>query len=167
MSSGVYDPAWSPDGKVIIAGIRQPEDAISGLILIDAKTGQPKLFFKASFGILSDPAWMPDGRGVLVLLRDQTSNFTLNQIAFISYPEAKSRLITRDINNYSDLSVASDGHSLATVLKQSRWDLIHNPSRNSEQRPRATGNFRKACREFCLDGRRTVANFPRLGLDPL
>jgi serine/threonine protein kinase len=128
MSSGVYDPAWSPDGKVIIAGIRQPEGAVSGLILIDAKTGQPKLFFKASFGILSDPAWMPDGRGVLVLLRDQTSNFTLNQIAFISYPGAKSRLITRDINNYSDLSVASDGHSLATVLKQSRWDLFTTPS---------------------------------------
>jgi serine/threonine protein kinase len=128
ISSGFYDPAWSPDGKVIVAGTFQPEGAVTGLVLIDAKTGQQRLFFKESFGILSDPAWLPDGRGLLVLLRDQTSNFTLNQIAFVSYPEAKSRPITRDINNYSDLSVASDGHVLATVLKQSRWDLFTTPT---------------------------------------
>ncbi len=128
MSSAFSDPAWSPDGKVIVATVFQPEGAVSGLIAIDPKTGQRNLFFKASYGILGDPTWLPDGSGLVVLVRDQTSNFTLNQIALVSYPAGKSRPITRDINDYSDLSLASDGHTLATVLNQSRWNLFTVPA---------------------------------------
>jgi eukaryotic-like serine/threonine-protein kinase len=127
-SSGFSDPAWSPDGKVIVAVVFQPEGSLSGLTAIDAKSGQQKLFFKASDGFLSDPAWLPNGSGLLALVRDQTSNFTLNQIALVSYPDGKSRSVTRDINNYSDLSLASDGRTVATVLNQSRWDLFTVPA---------------------------------------
>jgi serine/threonine protein kinase/Tol biopolymer transport system component len=128
INSRLSDPAWSPDGKTIVAVVLQPEGAITGLVAIDVNSGQQKLFFKADWGILSGPAWLPDGGGLLVLVRDHNSNFVRNQIAFVSYPEGKSRYVTQDINNYADLSLAADGHSLATVLNESRWDLYTAPA---------------------------------------
>ncbi len=122
------DPAWSPDGRTIVAVILQPEGAITGLVAIDVTSGQQKLFFKADWGILSGPAWLADGGSLLVLVRDRNSNFVRNQIAFVSYPEGKSRYVTQDINNYADLSLAADGHSLATVLNENRWDLFSAPA---------------------------------------
>src|ERR1019366_1340140 len=70
------------------------------------------------------PTWMPDGSGLLVLDRDRSSNFTRQQIAFVSYPEGELTPITRDSNNYSDLSVAASGHVLATVLSEDHWNLF-------------------------------------------
>jgi eukaryotic-like serine/threonine-protein kinase len=123
----LYGLSWSPDGKVIVCAILQPEGALSGLIATDADTGQQKVFFHTD-GILADIAWLPDGKGLLVLNRDQTSNYTRHQIGFVSYPEGKYRAITRDINNYSDLSLSSDGHILATVLNESHWNLFVMPA---------------------------------------
>ncbi len=122
------DPAWSPDGRMIAAVVLQPEGAVSGLVAIDVNGGQQKLFFKADWGILSDPVWLPDGTGLLVLVRDHNSNFVRNQIAYVSYPEGKSRYVTQDINDYADLSLAGDGRSLATILNVSRWDLFIAPA---------------------------------------
>jgi eukaryotic-like serine/threonine-protein kinase len=68
---------------------------------------------------------LPDGSGLLVL--EQTPNFTRQQIAFVSYPEGKSQPVTRDTNNYSDLSLAADGHALATVLKEVHLNLYTVP----------------------------------------
>jgi Tol biopolymer transport system component len=56
--------------------------------------------------------------------RDHSSNFTRQQIAFVSYPEGKLTPITRDSNDYSDLSVAASGQVLATVLSEDRWNLF-------------------------------------------
>jgi serine/threonine protein kinase len=127
INNRLFDPSWSPDGKSIVGVILQPEGAVTGLVAIDASSGRQKVFFRASFGILASPVWLPDGTGVLYLLRDQSSNWTRNQIGFVSYPDGKSRAITRDINNYSDLSLSADGHTLATVLNESEWDLFLAP----------------------------------------
>ncbi len=128
IGSGVSHPAWSPDGKVIAAVVLQPQGAVTGLAAIDVKTSQQTLFYKASYGILSNPVWFPDGRGLLVLVRDQTSNYVLHQISFVSYSDGKARPVTRDINDYSDLSLAHDGRTLVTILNQSRWDLFTVPA---------------------------------------
>jgi serine/threonine protein kinase len=112
------DPAWSPDGKTIIGVTRPPGDALTGLTAINVRTAQQRLFFVASGSVLSLPVWLPDGSGVLVLSRDQSSNFLRGQIGFVSYPEGKFRPVTRDANGYSTLSVASDGRTLASVLNE-------------------------------------------------
>src|SRR5207245_7423997 len=49
--------------------------------------------------------------------------FNRAQVAFVSYPEGKSFPVTRDTNNYFNLSVASDGHTFTTVLSQAHIDL--------------------------------------------
>ena len=123
----LFGLAWAPDGKSLICVDLQPDGALTGLLQTDATTHQQKTIFHSD-GIFGDPVWMPDGSGQLVLSRDYISNYTRNQIAFISYPAGKYRTVTNDINDYSSLSLAADGHSLAAVLNERHWDLFLVPA---------------------------------------
>ena len=116
-----YNPAWSPDGKTILCVVLQPGDALTGLMAVDSRNGEQHLVLSSDSGLIS-PTWMPDG-GLLALERSRSSNFTQQQIVFVIYPVGKLDPITRDTNNYSDLSVAANGQVLATVLSEGRWNL--------------------------------------------
>jgi serine/threonine protein kinase/sugar lactone lactonase YvrE len=119
---GLNGPAWSPDGKTILCSVNQPGDALGGLVAVDVVTGQQHLIL-SSPDALAFPTWMPDGKGLLSLDSDRSSNYTRSQIVFISYPDGKAIPITRDTNNYSDISLAASGQVLATVLSEGRWNL--------------------------------------------
>jgi eukaryotic-like serine/threonine-protein kinase len=122
-----YNPAWSPDGKIILCVVNQPGDALAGLMAVDARNGQQHLVLSSDSGFAS-PTWLPDGRGLLVLERSRMSSFTQQQIVFVVYPEGRRDPVTRDTNNYSDLSVAANGQVLATVLSEDRWNLYVTPA---------------------------------------
>ncbi len=122
-SQALYNPAWSPDGKTIMCAVLHPaNDAFSGLMAVDTGTGQQRLFLGSadSFTLI---AWMPDGHGLLVLDSNLSSNYSRGQIVFVSYPGGMLNPVTRDTNNYSDLSVASNGQLLGTVLSEGHWNL--------------------------------------------
>ncbi len=121
-SEALYSPAWSPDGKTIVCCRNQPGSALSGLMTVDARSGQQHLVL-SSDSVLNSPTWMPDGAGLLVLEASRASNFAQQQIAFVVYPEGKLDPVTRDTNFYSDLSLAANGQVLATVLSEGRWNL--------------------------------------------
>jgi eukaryotic-like serine/threonine-protein kinase len=121
-AQGLYSPAWSPDGKTILCMANQPGDALTGLMAVDARSGQQHLVV-SSDSVLANPTWLPDGNGLVALERTRSSNFNLQQIVFVVYPEGRIDPLTRDTNNYSDLSVAATGQVLATVLSEARWNL--------------------------------------------
>jgi eukaryotic-like serine/threonine-protein kinase len=116
------NPSWSPDGKTILCTVNQPGNALTGLMAVDASTGQQHLIL-SSPDALGLPTWMPDGKGLLALDSDRSTNYTRAQIVFVSYPDGRVSPITRDTNNYSDLSLAANGQVLATVLSEGRWNL--------------------------------------------
>jgi len=118
----MYAPEWSPDGKNILTVVLVPEKSQVAMLLIDAGTGQRKLFFSATESIYY-PIWMPDGRGILALVADAATHYQEKQIQYFSYPEGKSRAVTHDTNAYSALSIDSSGRILATVLTEGRWSL--------------------------------------------
>jgi eukaryotic-like serine/threonine-protein kinase len=123
-SQALYNPAWSPDGKTILCSVLQPaENTFSGLMAVDASTGQQRLFLGSadSFSLI---AWMPDGHGLLALDSNLSSNYSRQQIVFVSYPEGRLIPVTRDTNDYSDLSVASNGQLLGTILSEGHWNLL-------------------------------------------
>jgi eukaryotic-like serine/threonine-protein kinase len=116
-SEQLRDPAWSQDGKTIVCDTKQPGgNAISGLVAIDVATGKRNLFATSDKVYFSRSKWLPDGKGLLVLAA--TPFGAQSQIVFISYPEGKLTPITRDTNNYIDLSLSADGHTAAATLRQ-------------------------------------------------
>ena len=123
-ASGLYDPAWSPDGKTIVCYTVQPAGALTALVAVDVNSAKQQTFYRAESGILSDPVWLPDGSGLLALVRDQASNFVRRQLIHISYPDGRSHSVTRDTNNYTNLGLAADGHTAATVLNENHWNLF-------------------------------------------
>jgi eukaryotic-like serine/threonine-protein kinase len=122
--NALYEPTWSPDGKTIVCFVAQPGNALTGLVAVDIASGQQRVFFYAPTSILARPLWLPDGRGLLALSKDQASNFTRQQIIYVSYPDGKSTPVTRDLSNYSDLNISADGRALASVLNESHWNLF-------------------------------------------
>ncbi|HEX4006764.1 MAG TPA: protein kinase [Acidobacteriaceae bacterium] len=110
------DLAWSPDGNTIVIALSQPGDALGGLDAIDAATGKHNRFLLSKEFYLQRPVWLPDGSGLLA--QAQTFGSLQNQIVAIAFPSGKITPVTRDTNSYIDLSVAGDGHTLATVARQ-------------------------------------------------
>jgi eukaryotic-like serine/threonine-protein kinase len=124
MGQALYAPAWSPDGKTILCVVYTIEDAISGLMAVDAVTGKQQLVFKSKDGPLFRPVWLPDGSGLLALYLGLETSFSRNEIVAISYRDHTVRAVTHDVGDYSDLSLSADGHMLATVMNQNRFDLF-------------------------------------------
>ncbi len=112
----VFDLAWSPDGKTIVMPLSQPEGALGGLDAIDAETGKRHPFLISKDLFFLRPIWLPDGSGLVALGQPIFSNQP--QIVHISFPSGKVSPVTRDTNAYTDLSVAADGHTLATIERQ-------------------------------------------------
>jgi serine/threonine protein kinase/Tol biopolymer transport system component len=117
LNEAQLDVAWSPDGKTIVMPLSQPQDALGGMDAIDAETGKRHPFLISKDIYFSKPVWLPDGRGLLALGVPAFSNQV--QIVYVSYPSGQVSAVTRDTNAYTDLSVAADGHTLATVERQS------------------------------------------------
>ena len=80
VNQDLADPSWSPDGKTITCVSLQPGDAISGLVTVDAATGEQKLVYKDKGRFLSKPVWLPDGSGLLALSYSPESAFQRGQI---------------------------------------------------------------------------------------
>jgi eukaryotic-like serine/threonine-protein kinase len=121
-SQFLRDAAWSPDGKVIVCYIIQPQGALTGLEVVDAQSGQRKPLLRSE-GVVTFPEWLPDGSGLLAFNRDASSNYTRNQIVRVSYPEGVMTPITRDAADYHSISVARSVPVLAVVAAEERWIL--------------------------------------------
>jgi len=121
-------PAWSPDGKTIVCVTFQQGDALTSLVAVDAITGKQTVIFESKDGFLDKTAWLPDGSGLLALSYGRDNNFSRPQIVEVSYRDHTARAITHDINDYSDLSISADGHMVATVLNQHRYDFFVTPA---------------------------------------
>ena len=118
------DSAWSPDGKAIVATIiDQAESSVAAVISIDPDTGTQRTISRPPYTLLTKVSWLPDGRALAVIFSSIETNFSLQQVGLIGYPDGKFRSITADTNDYANLSVSADGATIATVMRQSVRDV--------------------------------------------
>ncbi len=136
-SQAMYSPTWSPDGKMIVCAQLHATDVWESLVAIDVASGQQKVFFSSNEQFFHSPTWLPDGKGLLGLARGPGSNYQRAEIALVSYPDGQISPLTRDTNNYSDLSIAADGRVLATILTEERWSLFVIPGSGASEQAHA------------------------------
>ncbi len=129
-----FDLEWSPDGKVIVMPLAQPEGALGGMVAFDAETGKRTTFLISKDLYFVRSVWLPDGSGLLALAQPE---FTFqNQIFHIAYPSGKMTPVTRDTNAYVDLSLSGDGRTIATVEMQTHDDAYVMPAGASSSQAR-------------------------------
>ena len=111
--------SWSPDGKRIAFTLSYGSDKEHETLgLFDPASNTEHPLFSFPGKRIYDLSWTPDGNGILVRYSDKSSNFGRGQIGYISYPEGKFEPLTNDTNNYSTLSLSSDGKTLTTIESQ-------------------------------------------------
>ena len=126
-SETLSEPLWSPDGKSIAAYQIPGTANIGTIVSIDPTTGSRKPIYVSKDAFLSDAAWLPSSRALAVIFTNLDLQFRRNQLGLISYPAGEFRGITADTNNYSTLSVSSDGSTIATIMRQSERELYVSP----------------------------------------
>jgi Tol biopolymer transport system component len=154
--------AWSPDGKSIAGSVFHNDRGLTSLESVDASsTGdnakwQPLASVKAS--VVTDLAWLPDMRGLLIAHLGRESGYSRKQIAYVALPSGDATAITKDTNNYSNLSLSADGKTIATSQQR--------PSRTFYLLP-ANGGGTNASPRPIFEQERDIANFAWAGNDQI
>ena len=124
MANVIADSSWAPDGKAIAAVIfDQDKSTISAVISINPDTGARKTISTPQATVLSNLSWLPNGKALAVIFSTMETNFSRQQIGLVGYPDGKFRSVTADTNDYANLSISTDGSTIATVMRQSVRDV--------------------------------------------
>jgi eukaryotic-like serine/threonine-protein kinase len=122
--------SWSPDGKrVAISTLTSNSKSLSQIRFFDFARGRLEPFVAPADKIILGNAWAPDGRGIFVNYVPRGDHLSVQaQIGLFSYPDGAFRPITNDLTDHNSLSLAADGHTLATVQKETSTQIVLMPA---------------------------------------
>ena len=121
--------SWSPDGKrVAISTLTSNSKALSQIQFFDFARRSLEPFVAPADKIILGNAWAPDGRGIFVAYVPRGEHLSVQtQIGLFSYPDGVFRPITNDLTEHSSLSLSADGHTVATVQKETSTQIVLMP----------------------------------------
>jgi Tol biopolymer transport system component len=134
-------PAWSPDGRTILAAAAALRSGAAVVIYaVDTQDGSTRAVGE-SWAFARDMQWLPDGQSFLVTAVDM-SGMATPQIWRVSDPAAARTRVTNDLNAYLGASLSADGKSLATVQTEVQASIYVIDKSGSEPR-RVTSGARR------------------------
>ncbi len=142
-----YDPAWSPDGKMIACAAGNPggvsEMYVAGIGVDDWAM---KTISAQRWKWIGQMAWLPDSSGLVMVA--QQNSASPHQVWLLKYPSGEAHRITNDTSTYNRLSLAARPGLIATLQVKQVTNVWRIP-RDSNQingRPRqitaAAGGYR-------------------------
>ena len=122
-------PAWSPDGKVILIGARDPAGAAA--IAISVADGSVRNVFTMEHSI-GQTQWLGSGHGFLFLSYDPSIGG--GRLHYATYPGGKVTRLTNDLSSYvlPVLSVTPDASAITLVQLQSSFSISRAPTDHPE-----------------------------------
>lgn len=112
--------AWSPDGKIIVFAVRNPEDDHRRLFEVNVVDGKEKEIASYQWLNVGRLAWLKDGSGLVVSASSQSG---ASQLWHLSYPAGEVRKITNDLDSYTGVSMTEDSGALVTILGELRSNV--------------------------------------------
>jgi serine/threonine protein kinase len=121
--------SWSPDGKrVAISTLTSNSKSLSQIRFFDFVRGSLEPFVAPADKIILGNAWAPDGRGIFVAYVPRGEHLSVQtQIGLFSYPDGAFRPITNELTDHISLSLSADGHTLATVQRETSTQIVLMP----------------------------------------
>jgi eukaryotic-like serine/threonine-protein kinase len=116
--------SWSRDGKRIAFSLIAGRAGTIDLFDVAGKKLRTLARFPGRF--LGGLSWLPDGRGLLVLYGNVTEP-NHSQIGFVAYPSGQFHAVSRDTNDYQNLTLSADGKTFATVQSKTTESLYFLP----------------------------------------
>jgi serine/threonine protein kinase len=121
--------SWSPDGKrVAISTLTSNSKSLSQIRFFDFARGSLEPFVAPADKIILGNAWAPDGRGIFIAYVPRGEHLSVQtQIGLFSYPDGAFRPITNELTDHISLSLSADGHTLATVQRETSTQIVLMP----------------------------------------
>ncbi|PWT80512.1 MAG: hypothetical protein C5B44_05275 [Acidobacteria bacterium] len=109
------EPAWSPDGKVIVwpAPRSDSNGTFTTLVEVRLADGFENPISSQHWAWVGHLSWLPDGSGLVFNARERVAS--PSQIWHVSYPDGEVHRVTNDLNDYLGVSLTSNSSALVTV----------------------------------------------------
>jgi serine/threonine protein kinase/Tol biopolymer transport system component len=132
--------AWSPDGKTIICPAGTNEGGRRMFyVAVDASTGQMRKLSELRWSNAGQPVWLPSGQGLIVSGTD--AGTTQAQLWQITFPQGQVQRLTNGLNDYRDLSIASDARTLIAVQTEAQVNIWITPNGSASQAKQITSGI--------------------------
>ena len=131
----VASPAWSPDGKTVVAGVQESKKGFrTRVVAFDVASGKRSAMGPADWVFIDSLGWMPDGKSLLASALNP-GNGGAFQVYRVAWPGGETLRLTNDLDGYINLSVAADGS--ATAIRRVTVDNLWVARPETGEEPRA------------------------------
>lgn len=113
-----YDPAWSPDGKMIACAAGDP-NGVTEMYVVGVSVGDwaMKTISTRRWKWVGQVAWLADSRGLAMVAQEDSAS--PRQVWYLDSASGEARRITNDVNDYNRLSLAANPGVIAALqIKQ-------------------------------------------------
>jgi serine/threonine protein kinase len=157
-------PAWSPDGKVIVAAVARSTGTERGkIVAIDAASAAEKPLTDEAWRFAGQSVWLPDGSGLISVAIG--SDQLVAQLFRVDYPSGEVHQLTSGVTEWRNPSFTADGQKLVAVGANRSSSVVLIPPGGAPRRVSATQLDGIFGLSFAPDGRLAFTSFNGSGLD--
>jgi Tol biopolymer transport system component len=114
--------AWSPNGRVLACVVKDRESGLFlKIIAVEVEGGGESTIVSGRWSEIDQIAWLGNGNGLVIAAKEPTSR--LSQLWRVSYPSGEVTRLTRDLNNYLNVSLTYDSERLVSIQSEAQSNI--------------------------------------------
>jgi len=124
--------SWSPDGRIVALATYDGSPMRVAIATVNVATGEVEPVGPKRWESVDSLAWLRNGSALIVAAWDLGVADTV-QLWEVAFPDGAVRRITKDIADYTNVSLAADGRTLVTLRSEWHGTVWVTPSAQSDR----------------------------------